>query len=114
MQAFIRIFSMPVGIVAMLLLSPFKKPSCINEGALVFRCATLPCTLVPVSPTRVGLPPSSPTTKSFFTLPLICSIPGLILALGLWKCRSMGLLPTGTGDWLAFESRESPSEISLL
>jgi hypothetical protein len=29
----------------------------------------------------------------------------LILAVGLWKCKSMGLLPTGTGDWLAFESR---------
>ena len=34
---------------------------------------------------------------------LICNL--LTLALGLWKCRSMGLLPTGTGDWLAFETR---------
>jgi hypothetical protein len=29
----------------------------------------------------------------------------LTLGVGLWKCRSMGLLPTGTGDWLAFEQR---------
>jgi hypothetical protein len=34
---------------------------------------------------------------------ILCNL--LTLAVGLWKCRSMGLLPTGTGDWLAFESR---------
>ena len=62
-------------------------------------------------------PPSSPTAKSTFTLPLqklvylVCNV--LTLALGLWKCRSMGLLPTGTGDWLAFESRGYAPEISL-
>lgn len=62
-------------------------------------------------------PPSSPTAKSFSTLPLqklaylACNV--LTLALGLWKCRSMGLLPTGTGDWLAFESRGPSPEISL-
>lgn len=33
----------------------------------------------------------------------LCNL--LTLALGMWKCRSMGLLPTGTGDWLAFETR---------
>ena len=27
---------------------------------------------------------------------------GLNLALGLWKCNGMGLLPTATSDWLAF------------
>lgn len=56
--------------------------------------------------------PFAPTTasaKSLTTLPLqkvvylLCNL--LTLAVGLWKCRSMGLLPTGTGDWLAFESR---------
>ncbi|KAI0279829.1 DUF1077-domain-containing protein, partial [Russula aff. rugulosa BPL654] len=95
----VQIFSM--GIVAMLLLSPFKNLSCMNE---VF------------APFAPG-PPSSPTAKSTFTLPLqklvylVCNI--LTLALGLWKCRSMGLLPTGTGDWLAFESRGYAPEISL-
>ncbi|KAF8497210.1 DUF1077-domain-containing protein [Russula emetica] len=97
----VQIFSM--GIVAMLLFSPFKNLSCMNEA------------FVPFAP---GPPSSSPTAKkSIFTLPLqklvyiICNI--LTLALGLWKCRSMGLLPTGTGDWLAFESRGSAPEISL-
>lgn len=62
-------------------------------------------------------PQSSPAAKSLFTLPLeklaylVCNV--LTLALGLWKCRSMGLLPTGTGDWLAFESRGPAPEISL-
>ena len=31
------------------------------------------------------------------------------LALGLWKCSTMGILPTGFGDWLQFETR---SEVS--
>jgi len=34
---------------------------------------------------------------------LLCHLVGL--AIGLWKCQQMGLLPTGTGDWLAFETR---------
>jgi hypothetical protein len=53
--------------------------------------------------------PQGAPAKSFGTLTLqklayiCCSL--LTLAVGLWKCRSMGLLPTGTGDWLAFETR---------
>lgn len=49
------------------------------------------------------------TSVSPITLPLqkltyiLCNL--LTLAVGLWKCRSMGLFPTGTGDWLAFETR---------
>lgn len=95
----VQIFSM--GIVAMLLLSPFKNLSAMNAA------------FAPFSPG----PPSSPSAKSLTTLPLQklaylgCNI--LTLALGLWKCRSMGLLPTGTGDWLAFESRGPSPEISL-
>lgn len=69
------------------------------------------------APFAPGPSSSSPKAKSLFTLPLqklvylVCNV--LTLALGLWKCRSMGLLPTGTGDWLAFESRGSAPEISL-
>lgn len=54
-------------------------------------------------------PSKSADANSLSTLPLqkivyvLCN--ALTLALGLWKCRSMGLLPTGTGDWLAFETR---------
>ncbi|KAI0003384.1 DUF1077-domain-containing protein [Russula compacta] len=95
----VQVFSM--GIVAMLLLSPFKNLSAMNTA------------FAPFAPG----PPSSPAAKSLFTLPLeklaylACNV--LTLALGLWKCRSMGLLPTGTGDWLAFESRGPAPEISL-
>lgn len=58
---------------------------------------------VPFAPSTASRP------NSFSTLPLqkltfvACNI--LTLGVGLWKCRSMGLLPTGTGDWLAFETR---------
>ena len=57
--------------------------------------------------------PAQSNPNSLSTLPLqklvflACNL--LTLALGLWKCRSMGLLPTGTGDWLAFESRMAVS-----
>jgi hypothetical protein len=53
--------------------------------------------------------PTQAKSKSITTLPipkllyLACNL--LTLGVGLWKCRSMGLLPTGTGDWLAFETR---------
>ena len=53
--------------------------------------------------------PSTANPKSLTTLPLqkvvfvLCNL--VTLGVGLWKCRSMGLLPVGTGDWLAFETR---------
>ncbi|KAF8479119.1 DUF1077-domain-containing protein [Russula ochroleuca] len=96
----VQIFSM--GIVAMLLLSPFKNLSSMN---------------IAFAPFAPGPSSSSPSANSLSTLPLqklaylVCNV--LTLALGLWKCRSMGLLPTGTGDWLAFESRGPAPEISL-
>lgn len=31
------------------------------------------------------------------------------LALGLYKCSTMGILPTGTSDWLQFETRSDVS-----
>ncbi|KAJ7805573.1 endoplasmic reticulum protein [Mycena olivaceomarginata] len=37
----------------------------------------------------------------------------LTLGVGLCKCRSTGLLPLGTGDWLAFETRGIAPEITL-
>jgi hypothetical protein len=27
----------------------------------------------------------------------------VLVALGMWKCHAMGLLPTSASDWLAFE-----------
>ncbi|KAH9857572.1 hypothetical protein C2E23DRAFT_804848 [Lenzites betulinus] len=93
----VQIFSM--GIVFMLLSSPFKNLATINTAFASFA-------------------PASSPPKAFSTLALekivyiLCNL--LTLALGLWKCRSMGLLPTGTGDWLAFESRGQPPEILLI
>ncbi|TFK46368.1 DUF1077-domain-containing protein [Heliocybe sulcata] len=93
----VQIFSM--GIVFMLLLSPFKNVAGMNSVFAPFA-------------------PAKSNSKSLSTLPLqkiaylACNI--LTLALGLWKCRSMGLLPTGTGDWLAFETRGQPPEIALM
>ena len=63
--------------------------------------------------------PSSSAKSTDFSLLLpkivyiLCNI--LTLSLGIWKCQSMGLLPTGTGDWLAFETRGSvcPSSFSI-
>ncbi|KAG2360442.1 DUF1077-domain-containing protein [Suillus spraguei] len=93
----VQIFSM--GIVFMLLLSPFKNIAGMNAA------------FAPFAPTTASV-------KSLKVLPLqkiayiACNL--LTLAVGLWKCRSMGLLPTGTGDWLAFESRAMAPELSLL
>ncbi|KAL7282989.1 hypothetical protein ACG7TL_002409 [Trametes sanguinea] len=93
----VQIFSM--GIVFMLLSSPFKNLASINSAFAPFA-------------------PASSSPKSFTTLLLqkiayiFCNL--LTLALGLWKCRSMGLLPTGTGDWLAFETRGQPPEHILI
>ncbi|KAI0668443.1 hypothetical protein C8Q78DRAFT_259194 [Trametes maxima] len=93
----VQIFSM--GIVFMLLSSPFKNLASINTAFAPFA-------------------PASSSPKSLSTLPLqkiaylFCNL--LTLALGLWKCRQMGLLPTGTGDWLAFESRGQPPETLLI
>jgi hypothetical protein len=98
----------------MLLLSPFKNMAGINEGTflsffetlffLTFLCV---CFFPPAF--AQFAPSTAKNPKSILTLPLqkfvflLCNI--LTLGVGLWKCRSMGLLPTGTGDWLEFETR---------
>ncbi|KAJ3728556.1 endoplasmic reticulum protein [Lentinula raphanica] len=94
----VQIFSM--GIIFMLLSSPFKNIAGMNEAFASFA------------------PSASKNPKSLSTLTLqklayfACNL--LTLGVGLWKCRSMGLLPTGTGDWLAFETRGPAPELSLL
>ncbi|KAK7035822.1 ER membrane protein complex subunit 4 [Favolaschia claudopus] len=93
----VQIFS--IGIVVMLLISPFKNLAGINDAFAQFA------------------PSTAKNPKSFTTLLLqklvyiACNV--LTLGVGLWKCRSMGLLPTGTGDWLAFETRGLAPEIAL-
>ncbi|KDQ59670.1 hypothetical protein JAAARDRAFT_33240 [Jaapia argillacea MUCL 33604] len=93
----VQIFSM--GIVFMLLLNPFKNMAAVNTAFAPFA-------------------PANSKPNALTTLPLqklgylVCNL--LTLALGLWKCRQMGLLPTGTGDWLAFESRGMAPELFLM
>ncbi|KAG1856679.1 hypothetical protein DFJ58DRAFT_338400 [Suillus subalutaceus] len=93
----VQIFSM--GIVFMLLLSPFKNIAGMNTAFAPFA----------PTPASVKSPKVLPLQKIAY---IACNL--LTLAVGLWKCRSMGLLPTGTGDWLAFESRAMAPELSLL
>ncbi|KAI0081512.1 hypothetical protein K474DRAFT_1682033 [Panus rudis PR-1116 ss-1] len=100
----VQIFSM--GIVFMLLSSPFKNLASINTA------------FAPFAPSPSSKQPAAGNSKSLTTLPLqkfVYLLTNLLtLALGLWKCRSMGLLPMGTGDWLAFETRGPPAEMILL
>lgn len=61
--------------------------------------------------------PSSSSSKSVSTLfvqKIVYILANMLtLALGLYKCNSMGLLPMGTGDWLAFETRGPVRENAL-
>ncbi|SAM80286.1 related to EMC4-member of a transmembrane complex required for efficient folding of proteins in the ER [Ustilago bromivora] len=41
---------------------------------------------------------------------ILCQLAGLVL--GLYKCWSMGLLPTETSDWLAWRQARAPLEFS--
>ncbi|KAJ7778642.1 DUF1077-domain-containing protein [Mycena maculata] len=93
----VQIFSM--GIVFMLLLSPFKNIAGINEA------------FAPFAPSTAKNPKALTTLPAQKLVYIACNV--LTLAVGLWKCRSMGLLPLGTGDWLAFETRGIAPEISL-
>ncbi|KAK2460671.1 hypothetical protein APHAL10511_007141 [Amanita phalloides] len=92
----VQIFS--ISIIFMLLFPPFRNIAGINSAFAQFA-------------------PSKSEPMTFSTLLLhklvyiACNL--LTLGVGLWKCKSMGLLPTGTGDWLAFEARGEVPEISL-
>ncbi|KAJ7272987.1 hypothetical protein C8J57DRAFT_1506558 [Mycena rebaudengoi] len=93
----VQIFSM--GIMFMLLLSPFKSLAGINEA------------FAPFAPSTAKNPKSLSTLPMQKLVYVACNV--LTLMVGLWKCRSMGLLPLGTGDWLAFETRGLAPEITL-
>ncbi|KAK7037467.1 hypothetical protein VNI00_010959 [Paramarasmius palmivorus] len=93
----VQIFSM--GIVFMLLLSPFRNIAGINSA------------FAPFAPLDAKNPQSFSTLTLQKLLYIGCNL--LTLAVGLWKCSTMGLLPMGTGDWLAFETRGQPPEIAL-
>ncbi|KZV90594.1 DUF1077-domain-containing protein [Exidia glandulosa HHB12029] len=92
----IQVFS--IGILVMLLFTPFSSVSKINS------------TFAPYAPAT-----KDPNASAIFLMQKVtyvgCNL--LTLALGLWKCSQVGLLPQGTGDWLAFETRGNPPEIFL-
>ncbi|GJJ13540.1 hypothetical protein Clacol_007794 [Clathrus columnatus] len=92
----VQIFSL--GIVAMLLFNPFKSIANINAAFAPFADDKLnPHGLFTLFPQKI--------------IYIICNF--MLVGLGLWKCRGMGLLPTGTADWLAFETRGDPPEMFL-
>jgi len=84
----VQIFS--IGILAMLLVNPIKAVSTME---LVF---------APFKPS-----PSDEKKGDSLLLHKLVYIGFNVLtaALGLYKCSTMGLLPAGSADWLAFEAR---------
>ncbi|ODN79778.1 hypothetical protein L202_03689, partial [Cryptococcus amylolentus CBS 6039] len=62
--------------------------------------------------TDVAEEPSYAPLTGPMILYVLCQ--GLVLALGLYKCWAMGILPTGSGDWLQFETRSNPPEWSAV
>lgn len=122
----VQIFSM--GMVAMLLAAPFKAFAGMNEGERCCtkgcplalgtkRCAMLTVILLPPFLTAFSqfAPEDSSNPRAFTTLMLqkivyiLCNV--LTLLVGAYKCHQMGLLPVGTGDWLAFERRGEVSAV---
>ncbi|KAJ7118859.1 DUF1077-domain-containing protein [Mycena epipterygia] len=93
----VQIFSM--GIVFMLLITPFKNLAGINDA------------FAPFAPSTATNPKALTTLALQKLVYVACNV--VTLAVGLWKCQSMGLLPLGTGDWLAFETRGIAPEMSL-
>jgi hypothetical protein len=85
----VQIFSL--SIVGMLLLSPFRNLAGANAAFAPF---------APAGAKEPAAPTALPLQKLAY---LACNV--ATLALGLWKCSQMGLVPVGTGDWLAFETR---------
>ncbi|KAH7106240.1 endoplasmic reticulum protein [Auriculariales sp. MPI-PUGE-AT-0066] len=92
----LQVFS--IGTLVMLLFGPFTNVGKINS------------TFAPYLPTDAD----KQRQATFILQKLVfvaCNL--LTLALGLWKCWQVGLLPRGTGDWIAFETRGSPPEFFL-
>ncbi|KAG9318112.1 hypothetical protein JVU11DRAFT_179 [Chiua virens] len=109
----VQIFSM--GIVLMLLLTPIKNMAGMHAGTSArgvpqdgLGTQLTHDSVCPVCAHAHTRRHRTPTPKMTY---ILCNL--LTLFVGLWKCRSMGLLPTGTGDWLAFETRGVPPEISF-
>ncbi|WVR07046.1 hypothetical protein IAU60_004085 [Kwoniella sp. DSM 27419] len=105
----VQIFSL--GMIFMLLTGPITAVFNIFRAFESLRPTPSPTS---ISKTGTVVPPEP--TYGPLTLPMIAYVAsqGLVLALGLWKCSSMGILPTGSGDWLHFETRSDPPEWSAI
>jgi len=93
----VQIFS--IGMVAMLLSAPFRAFSGINDA------------FAPFAPSNASNPRSFDALFVQKIVFILCNC--LALLVGAWKCHQMGLLPVGTGDWLAFEPRGQSPDISF-
>ncbi|KZT53668.1 DUF1077-domain-containing protein [Calocera cornea HHB12733] len=91
----VQIFS--ITSIVMLLFSPFKAISGLEKAFAPF---------LPTATASSGDP-------LFLQKTVYMLVNLLPVALALWKCQQMGLIPTGTGDWLAFETRGTAPELSL-
>ncbi|ORY33966.1 putative endoplasmic reticulum protein [Naematelia encephala] len=112
----VQIFSL--GMIFMLLTSPISAVLNIFKAFEAFRptpieTATPSTTTTTTTAGKVG---DKPIEASYapLTLPMLAYVgcQGLVLALGLYKCATMGILPTGSSDWLQFETRNEPPEWS--
>jgi len=102
----VQIFS--IGMVAMLLSTPFRAFSGINDGSCFQFSRTVGIyahltVFAPFAPSNANNPRSFDTLLVQKVVFILCNC--LALLVGAWKCHQMGLLPVGTGDWLAFERR---------
>jgi len=91
----VQVFS--ISTLVMLLFSPFKAMGAMEKAFAPFKPST-----------------SSSGFDPLFLQKVVYMLANLLpIALALWKCQQMGLIPMGTGDWLAFETRGVSPELSL-
>ncbi|CAD6587075.1 MAG: hypothetical protein TREMPRED_004655 [Tremellales sp. Tagirdzhanova-0007] len=103
----IQIFSL--GMIFMLVTGPISAVFNIFRAFEAFRPSPTPSSTLEVQDKVTAQPSYAP-----LTLPMIAYVgcQGLVFGLGLYKCATMGILPTGSADWLQFETRNEPPEWS--
>ncbi|KAJ9092425.1 hypothetical protein QFC21_006807 [Naganishia friedmannii] len=108
----IQIFSM--GIVWMLLTAPWQ--ACWNVLTTFEPFKQTTSTPSSASSFDITKPAAAKQSQSLLWAPMAAYIAcqALVLGLGIYKCKQMGLVPTGTGDWLQFETRREPPEWSAV
>ncbi|WWC94189.1 hypothetical protein V866_001029 [Kwoniella sp. B9012] len=112
----VQIFSL--GMIFMLLTGPITAVFNIFRAFESLRPTPTPTSTPSSRKSNEPLSTSTSKEPSYgpLILPMIAYVAcqGLVLALGLWKCSTMGILPTGSGDWLHFETRLDPPEWSSI